>query len=98
MDPLQALRREEFLSEEDLDLASLSQEELIAYWNLWLVQAQISNEDDEDEYSHGVFVSAREAERLIRLCPTPEMGSGPVGARQAAALPVAPNSDPEPLA
>jgi hypothetical protein len=49
--------RDEFLSEEDLDLASLSQEELVRYWNLWLHQAQATNDEDADEYSHGVFVS-----------------------------------------
>ena len=48
-------RREEFLSEEDLDLATLSEEELLAWWNLWLRLAQASNDLDEDEYSHGVF-------------------------------------------
>lgn len=32
--------RDEFLSEEDLDLRNLSWEELVAYWNLWLEQAQ----------------------------------------------------------
>jgi len=47
--------RDEFLSEEDLDLRNLSWEELIAYWNLWLHQAQATNDLDEDLYSHGVF-------------------------------------------
>ena len=47
--------RDEFLSEEDLDLASLSQEELVAWWNLWLHLAQASNDLDEALYSHGVF-------------------------------------------
>lgn len=47
--------RDEFLSEEDLDLKNLTQEELIAYWNLWLEQAQITNAFDEALYSHGVF-------------------------------------------
>ena len=47
--------RDEFLSEEDLDLRNLSEEELIAYWNLWLHQAQASNDLDRDLYSHGVF-------------------------------------------
>lgn len=47
--------RDEFLSEEDLDLRNLSDDELIAYWNLWLAQAQISNDLDEALYSHGVF-------------------------------------------
>jgi hypothetical protein len=47
--------RDEFLSEEDLDLQNLSEEELIAYWNLWLEQAQATNDLDEALYSHGVF-------------------------------------------
>lgn len=47
--------RDEFLSEEDLDLAALSEQELVEYWNLWLRQAQITNELDEALYSHGVF-------------------------------------------
>jgi len=47
--------RDEFLSEEDLDLRNLSEDELIAYWNLWLEQAQITNDLDQNTYSHGVF-------------------------------------------
>jgi hypothetical protein len=47
--------RDEFLSEEDLDLRNLSNEELITYWNLWLEQAQATNDLDEALYSHGVF-------------------------------------------
>lgn len=47
--------RDEFLSEEDLDLRNLSQEELIAWWNLWLEQAQVTNDLDAAYYSHGVF-------------------------------------------
>jgi hypothetical protein len=47
--------RDEFLSEEDLDLRNLADEELVAYWNLWLAQAQITNDLDEAHYSHGVF-------------------------------------------
>jgi hypothetical protein len=50
--------RDEFLSEEDLDLRNLSEDELSAYWDLWLHQAQASNELDKDTYSHGVFMSA----------------------------------------
>lgn len=48
--------RDEFLSEEDLDLANLSDEELTAWWNLWLEQAQATNKEDANEYSHGVFM------------------------------------------
>ena len=44
-----------FLSEEDLDLQSLSWDELLAWWELWLRQAQTTNDLDEHLYSHGVF-------------------------------------------
>jgi hypothetical protein len=53
----QALRTDEFLSEEDLDLRNLSQEELEAWWNAWLEAAQATNDDDRFDYSHGVFRS-----------------------------------------
>ena len=52
--------RDEFLSEEDLDLRNLTEEELIAYWNAWLEQAQVTNDRDADTYSHGVFVLVTE--------------------------------------
>ncbi len=48
--------RDEFLSEEDLDLKNLSDEELDAVWTAWLKQAQATNEQDARLYSHGVFV------------------------------------------
>ena len=48
-------RPDEFLSEEDLDLKNLSWDELLAYWSLWLRQAQASNDLDWHLYSHGVF-------------------------------------------
>ena len=47
--------RDEFLSEEDLDLENLSEEELHAWWNLWLRLAQATNDLDEPTYAHGVF-------------------------------------------
>jgi hypothetical protein len=47
--------RDEFLSEGDLDIVNLSDEELAIYWRLWLEQAQASNDLDEAYYSHGVF-------------------------------------------
>ncbi len=47
--------KDEFLSEEDLDLKNLSREELIAYWNQWLRQTQSTNDRDRHLYSHGVF-------------------------------------------
>jgi len=49
--------RDEFLSEEDLDLRSLTEAELHAYWDLWLRQAQVTNDSDRDMYSHGVFAA-----------------------------------------
>jgi len=52
--------RDEFLSEEDLDLQTLSPQELLAYWDFWLQQAQATNEADQDSYSHGVFVLLNE--------------------------------------
>ncbi len=48
-------RRDEFLSDEDLDLENLSTEELEVYWRLWLTQAQATNDVDQAFYSHGVF-------------------------------------------
>lgn len=51
--------RDQFLSEEDLDLKNLSWEELLRWWDLWLHQAQAWNDLDADEYSHGVFALPR---------------------------------------
>lgn len=48
--------RDEFLSEEDLDLANLDEAELLAWWDEWLRLAQATNDADRDRYSHGVFV------------------------------------------
>jgi hypothetical protein len=48
-------RRDEFLSEEDLDLSELSDVELRAVWTEWLQQAQATNDEDAHLYSHGVF-------------------------------------------
>ena len=63
--------RDEFLSDEDLDLKNLTREELLAWWNEWLRQAQATNDVDRDEYSHGVFVLwgpsyRRRREELLR--------------------------------
>lgn len=46
---------DEFLSEEDLDLRNMSWDEVVVYWNLWLRQAQATNDLDAALYSHGVF-------------------------------------------
>ena len=55
MKPTTTDLRDEFLSEEDLALKDLTWEELLAWWNEWLRQAQITNDRDRDSYSHGVF-------------------------------------------
>ena len=52
--------RDEFLSEEDLDLKNLSDEEFEAWCQQWLELAQATNEDDKHSYSHGVFVMMHE--------------------------------------
>lgn len=54
--------RDEFLSEEDLDLKMMSHAELLAYWDQWLLQAQTTNPHDRRSYSHGVFVMIEEPE------------------------------------
>ena len=46
---------EQFLSDEDLDLSLLDLEELLAWWQHALLQAQATNDLDEHLYSHGVF-------------------------------------------
>ena len=45
------------LSEDDVNLADLSAEELDAAWDLWFDLAQSTNDSDAP-YSHGVFVNA----------------------------------------
>jgi len=59
--PTEDPAHDRFLSDEDLDLARLSWEELLAWWALFLRQAQASNDLDADEYSHGVFALPRRA-------------------------------------
>ncbi|MFY9345142.1 MAG: hypothetical protein WAT39_21815 [Planctomycetota bacterium] len=59
-----------FLSEEDLDLANLSWQELLGWWDEFLRQAQASNDLDADEYSHGVFALPRRDWPLPAKRPT----------------------------
>ncbi len=42
--------RDEFLSGEDLDLRSLTDEELDVMWTAWLEQAQATNGEDRLTY------------------------------------------------
>lgn len=48
--------RDEFLSEEDIDLQSLTDDEIEIVWTMWLEQAQVTNDEDRNRYSHGVFL------------------------------------------
>jgi hypothetical protein len=57
--PADRTDRDWFLSEEDLDLASLTWDELLRWWDAMLRQAQSSNDLDEQEYSHGVLALPR---------------------------------------
>lgn len=50
-------RRDQFLSEEDLDLKNLTWEELLVVWDGWLKQASATDEADASLYSHGVFTT-----------------------------------------
>lgn len=43
------------LSDDDLDLAGMSDEELAAAWDLWFDLAQATN-DFDPPWTHGVFV------------------------------------------
>lgn len=45
----------ELLSEDDLNLAGMTEEELDRAWNLWFDLAQATN-DFDPLYTHGVFV------------------------------------------
>lgn len=51
--------RDLFLSDEDLDLKNCSWAELLQWWDVFLRQAQASNDLDADEYSHGVMALPR---------------------------------------
>ena len=54
-DRIALIMQDAFFSEEDLDLRRLSFAELNRVWNAWLRQAQVTNDRDVHEYSHGVF-------------------------------------------
>ena len=46
----------QLLSEDDLNLEGMSEEELAAAWSLWFDLAQTTN-DDDPPFTHGVFVN-----------------------------------------
>jgi hypothetical protein len=53
------------LSEDDLDLAGMTDEELDLAWDLWFDLAQETN-DDDPPYTHGVFVRVTGSSRPER--------------------------------
>lgn len=46
------------LSDDDLDLEGMTDEELAAAWDLWFDLAQATN-DFDPQWTHGVFVNVR---------------------------------------
>jgi hypothetical protein len=71
---------EHFLSEEDLDLRNQSWSELLAWWSLWLRQAQATNDADAHLYSHGVFrVEPGWVMSPSGVVPAPERAAPPRG-------------------
>ncbi len=59
-----ALKREQFLSEEDLDVGNLPWPERILAWNSWLSRMQATNDEDAEDYSHGVFRSDKQKRQI----------------------------------
>ena len=64
--PVTSEIRDEFLSEEDLDLRNLSMEEVMAWWEVWFDQAQATNDADCWSFSHGVFEAVPPCARTVR--------------------------------
>lgn len=65
------------LSEDDLSLRELSDDELVRAWDLWFDLAQVTN-DSDPAYSHGVFAGVEE-----HAASGP---AGPAGRDQSAAI------------
>ncbi len=63
------------LSEDDLDPAGMSDEELAAAWDLWFDLAQATNEHDPP-WTHGVFVGLDPATLRRRESSEPPESSG----------------------
>jgi hypothetical protein len=63
------------LSEDDVNLRELSDEELALAWDLWFDLAQTTN-DDDPPYTHGVFQTAGVAGASTDLHRAPGEGGG----------------------
>jgi hypothetical protein len=64
------------LSDDDLDIRDLSDEELDLAWDLWFDLAQTTN-DDDPLYTHGVFQCATFEPASPLASPAPSAGDGP---------------------
>lgn len=73
------------LSDDDLDLAAMSAEELAAAWDLWFDLAQATN-DDDPPWTHGVFVGL--------ASPPPAAAATPPATGSSRSLPEPPAGDP----
>ena len=63
------------LSEDDLDLRTLSDEELALAWDLWFDLAQVTN-DSDPPHAHGVFqLAPREHDAAGATAPEAPRGS-----------------------
>jgi len=62
----------ELLSEDDMNLRSMTREQLDKAWDLWFASVQHTNDYDEP-YSHGVFVGVDIAaiRRKVAACSGP---------------------------
>jgi hypothetical protein len=54
-----------FLSEEDIDLQSPTDDELSEVYQAWLIAAASTDEEDQHFYSHGVFLVEPGYDHLI---------------------------------
>ena len=63
------------LSDDDLDLAGSSDEELARAWDLWFSLAQTTN-DDDPPFTHGVFVTLTQADLAVEPGEPPSRRSG----------------------
>jgi hypothetical protein len=59
------------LSDDDLDLSEMSDEELAAAWDLWFDLAQVTN-DDDPPWTHGVFVGITQLATTTGKAPDPD--------------------------
>ena len=54
----------EMLSEDDLNIAGMTDEELASAWDLWFDLTQTTN-DFDPPYSHGVFIAVTLADLAV---------------------------------